>query len=248
MTPLGAGTRSWNSLRTTVVGELLGDVLAGMGTAPVRVVDAGGGTGGFAVPLAAAGHHVTVVDPSPDAMAALRRRAGEQAVSGTVTGVQGDLAGLLEVVDPGTADLLLCHNVLEMVDDPAAALRTVHEALRPGGLVSLLVPSRGGGVLAKTLAGRFAEAAALLDQPVPGGAAGFTPAEVHALVSAAGLTIETTHAVRVFSDLVPGAVLDPDPAGTSALLDLERKVADRPEYFALAGQLHVVARRPDGGS
>ena len=36
---------------------------------PLRVLDLGGGTGGTAVPLAAAGHDVTVVDPSPDALA-----------------------------------------------------------------------------------------------------------------------------------------------------------------------------------
>ena len=36
-----------------------------------RIVDIGGGTGGFAVRLAQQGHVVTVVDPSPDALAAL---------------------------------------------------------------------------------------------------------------------------------------------------------------------------------
>ena len=40
----------------------------------LRVLDLGGGTGGTAVPLAVAGHDVTVVDPSPDALASLRRR------------------------------------------------------------------------------------------------------------------------------------------------------------------------------
>ena len=38
---------------------------------PLEVLDLGGGTGGVAVPLGEAGHHVTVVDPSPDALAAL---------------------------------------------------------------------------------------------------------------------------------------------------------------------------------
>jgi S-adenosylmethionine-dependent methyltransferase len=246
---LSTTARSWSSLRTTVVGELLSDLLAELGPAPLCVVDAGGGTGGFAVPLAAAGHHVTVVDPSPGAMAALRLRAAEQAVIGTVTGVQGDLAGLLDVVPAGGADLLLCHNVLEVVEDVAGALATVREVLRPGGLVSFIVPSRGGAVLARSLAGRFAEAAALLDPAVePGGVVGFTPTELHALVAGAGLSVEVTHAIRVFSDLVPGAVLDGDPAATAALLDLERIVAGRPDYLVLARQLHVVARRPEARS
>ena len=51
------------------------------------------------------------------------------------------------------------------------------------------------------------------------------------------------HGVRVFADLVPGALLDLEPGTTAALLELEQAVADRPEYFPLATQLHVLAQR-----
>ena len=51
------------------------------------VLDIGGGTGGFAVRVAELGHRVTVVDPSPDALAALDRRAREGGVE--VTGRPG---------------------------------------------------------------------------------------------------------------------------------------------------------------
>src|SRR6478736_2414251 len=77
------------------------------------VVDVGGGTGGFAVRVAELGARVTVVDPSPDALAALGRRARELAVD--VTGQQGELSSLLEVTGPESVDLLLCHGVLEVV-------------------------------------------------------------------------------------------------------------------------------------
>jgi S-adenosylmethionine-dependent methyltransferase len=246
---LNASARSWSSLRTTVVGELLSGILDELGPGPLRVVDAGGGTGGFAVPLAAAGHHVTVVDPNPDAMATLRRRYAEHvrglgtdgAAPGSVDAVQGDLDGLLEVVPAGRADLVVCHNVLEVVDDPAAALAAIRAALRPGGLTSLLVAGRGGAVLGRALAGRFGDALALLDRksnPV-----GYSVGELHAELAAAGLAVVATHAVRVFSDLVPGVVLDGDPEATATLLELERAVASRPDFLAIAGQLHVFGRR-----
>ena len=51
------------------------------------------------------------------------------------------------------------------------------------------------------------------------------------------------HGIRVFADLVPGALLDLEPGTTAALLHLERAVADRAEYFPLATQLHVIATR-----
>ena len=56
---------------------------------------------------------------------------------------------------PASADVVLCHGVLEVVDDPAAALATIREVLRPGGTVSLLVAQRTAAVLARAMAGHF---------------------------------------------------------------------------------------------
>jgi SAM-dependent methyltransferase len=217
-----------------------------------RIVDIGGGTGGFAVPLAELGHTVQVIDPSPDALASLDRRARERGVSDRVTGQQGDLSDLSDLVDE--ADLVLCHGVLEMVEDPAASLASIAGVLRPGGHLSLLVAQRHAAVVARAMAGHFQAARELLDD-VPhrpeGGSAGpagrsgrrFTHDEIVDLLVGAGLSPESVHAVRVFADLVPGSLLDLEPGATAALVELEKAVATRPEYLPLAAQLHVVARR-----
>ncbi len=207
-----------------------------------RIVDIGGGTGGFAVRLAEQGHAVTVVDPSPDALAALVRRADEAGVAGLVTGIQGDLADLPDhLTDP--VDLVLCHGVLEVVADPAASLRTIAGVLRPGGLLSLLVAQRHAAVVARAMAGHFHQARALLDDPDQSGKSGrrYTADEVTALLAGAGFTTESVQAVRVFADRVPGSLLDLEPGATAALVDLERAVASRPEYLPLATQVHVLA-------
>ncbi len=210
-----------------------------------RIVDIGGGTGGFAVRLAQQGHVVTVVDPSPDALAALDRRADEAGVADLVTGVLGDLADLESHVgsDP---DAVLCHGVLEVVPDPAAALRTIAGVLRPDGLLSLLVAQRHAAVVARAMAGHFQQALALLDDPQGAGPrAGhrYTADEITALLADAGFTVETTQAVRVFADLVPGSLLDLEPGAAAALVELERAVAGRPEYLPLATQVHLLATR-----
>jgi SAM-dependent methyltransferase len=165
-----------------------------------------------------------------------------------VSAQQGDLSSLLEVTGPATADLVLCHGVLEVVPDPAAALRTITGVLCEGGLLSLLVAQRHAAVVARAMAGHFQQALALLgdrpDDPASGrGGRRYTADEVAALLAAAGFTLEETHAVRVFADLVPGSLLDLEPGATAALVDLERAVAGRPEYLPLATQVHVLAQR-----
>ena len=99
-----------------------------------------------------------MVDPSPDALFALERRAAEAGVDRRVRAVQGDAHGLLDVVDRRAYDAVLCHGVLEYVDDPAEGVRNAVAALRTSGTLSLLAAGRNGAVLARALAGHFAEA------------------------------------------------------------------------------------------
>ena len=92
---------------------------------PPRVLDVGGGSGAWAVPLAKAGCAVAVVDPSPNALAALRRRARDAGVDELVTAVPGDVDTLADVAPVGRADLVLGHGLLEVVDDVSAAVRAL---------------------------------------------------------------------------------------------------------------------------
>ena len=187
--------------------------------AELDIVDVGGGTGGFAVPFAALGHRVTVVDPSPDALAAAQRRAAEVRVA--LTAVQGDAGELASLVGDGAADLVICHSVLEYVDSPAAAMAAIARVLRPGATVSVLAANAVAAVLQRALAGRYAEARQLLATDGAGAPAEgygvtaprrFTLAGLTALIEAAGLRAGDAHGIRVFAGLLPGAEPAPGPA------------------------------------
>ena len=241
-----------DGVRFSLVWDVLGAVVsarvAETGRQALDIVDVGGGTGGLAVPFAALGHNVTVVDPSPDALAAAQRRAAE--AGARLTAVQGEAASLDSVAGPKAADLVICHNVLEYVDSPADAMTAIAAVLRPSATVSVLAANAVAAVLHRALAGRFTEARQLLET---GGAAGtprrFTLPALTALIEGAGLRAGEAHGLRIFSGLVPGALLDSDAGGTGgskgpeALRALEAAAAAAPPLRDIAAQLHLLGRR-----
>lgn len=227
------------------------DPLIGAGTT-LRVLDVGGGSGMFAVPLARLGHEVTVVDPSADALATLSRRAATAGVGDRVRGVQGDGDLLHEVLSATTPsdggyDLALCHSVLEVVDDPAATLREIAGALRTGGQVSVAAANRAGAVLSRALAGHPVEALALLEgrdpteaRTRPTARRRFTPEDLLALVAGAGLRPGPWRGVAVVADLLDAA----SGADQDAVRILELALTDTSPYREVATGLHVLAVRP----
>jgi SAM-dependent methyltransferase len=237
-----------------VVWEVLKEALDRRAKATGRdvldVLDTGGGTGKFAVPVARLGHRVTVVDPSPNALFGLERRVSEAGVADLVRGVQGDAQGLLDVVERDAYDVVLCHGVLEYVDDPAEGVANAVAALRPGGVLSLLGAGLGGAVLARALAGHFTEARTALTDPAGRWGSGdpvprrFTAEQLSRLVGEAGLEVGAVHGVRIFADLVPGVLVDTEPGAVEALLRLEEAAAELPAFHAVATQLHILGEKP----
>jgi S-adenosylmethionine-dependent methyltransferase len=231
-----------------VVAAALRDELAGRaGSAAPRVLDVGGGSGTWAVPLAVEGCEVTVVDPSANALAVLRSRARDAGVADRVRAVQGDVDALADIADG--ADLVLGHGLLEYVDDPAAAVRALATAAVPGGAVSVLVAGRWAAVLSRVVAGRVAEARRLLADPAGRWGPGdpllrrMDTNEVRTLLERdGGLVVEQVRGHRVLADLVPEM---PDGgAGAADLAALEELAADTPPLRDLASRIHVMARRP----
>jgi S-adenosylmethionine-dependent methyltransferase len=234
-----------DGVRSSLIWDVLTAVLAARvaatGRSALDIVDVGGGTGGLAVPFAALGHNVTVVDPSPDALAAAQRRAAE--AGARLASVQGDAASLGGVVGPDAADLVICHNVLEYVEEPAAAMSAIACVLRPAATVSVLASNAVAAVLQRALAGRFTEARAMLIDSQHSDPRRFTLPELTAMLEQAGLRAGEAHGLRVFSGLVPGASLDGDAAAAEALRALEEAAASTPPLRDIAAQLHVLGHR-----
>lgn len=238
-----------SSLRTVVVWDVLRSALAdhqqAIGQDRLDVVDLGGGTGGFAVPLAVLGHQVTVIDPSPDALAALERRAAE--ASTQVAAKQGDLADASGLLGPEFADVVLCHGVLEYVDDPMIGCVNAANLLRPGGIASVLVANQDAAVVGHALSGQINQALAIVqgldrESSPP---RKFTEDQLRQLLTGSGLVVRSTHGVRMLANIVAGSGGDASShsASFNELVTLEGAVSSLPQYRALAAQIHMLAQR-----
>ena len=214
----------------------LAELIPGEGRA-LDIVDLGGGTGGLAAELASKGHLVTVVDPSPDALASLERRAVDAKLTSRITGLQGDASDLVRLAGERSADVVVCHRVLEVVDSPAEALTAMAAVLRPGGVLSLLVSQRHAVVLSQALAGHIALSRRTFADPRR-----FDHDQVIGLVQHAGFTVLASHGIGAIAVHVPEALIDAE--AYAELGALEAEISQDPTFRALAPHVHVFAQAP----
>ena len=60
--------------------------------------------------------------------------------------IQGDITSLSQFED-NTFDMIICHNVLEYIDDKASVIQELVRVLKPGGTLSLAKHNRAGRVM-----------------------------------------------------------------------------------------------------
>ncbi len=124
-------------------------------------------------------------------------------------------------------------------------------ATATGGAVSVLVAGRYAAVLARTLAGRLAEARAVLTDPDGRFGADdalrrrIDAAALREMLEANGaLRVELLQGDGVLDGWVPGAVRDGGPAAARAVAELEGLAAGATPLLDVSARLHALARRP----
>src|SRR5208282_563192 len=178
-------------------------------------LDVGCGTGATAVRLARLGMRVALLDSSPVMLDIAKRTALEAGVADKIIWQIGVATRLTNLVQTRSLDVILCHNVLEYLDDPIAVLRGAARALRDSSaILSVLVRNRAGEVLKAAIqTGDLA-------------------------VAENNLTAE--RGVRVLADYLPSRISR--SADYDRIFELERKLSSRPEYAAIARYTQCFAR------
>src|SRR4030081_3016114 len=115
-------------------------------TRSLLALDLGCGTCAIAVRLARLGLHVTLLDASVPMLDFAKRAAREAGVTGRIALKHGDAAQFANLFQAVSIDVILCHNILEYVDDPCAVLGSAARALRdPSSIISVSVRNQAGG-------------------------------------------------------------------------------------------------------
>lgn len=232
----------WGRIRYRVAAQTLARTCASIGAGPLRVLDVGGGDGSDAAPLAAAGHHVTVLDHSEDLLAQARSRADLSTVCADVDD--------LPCLGLGSFDLVVCHNVVQYRPDTAVLVRLLAGAVADGGALSLMAPNPPAEVLAAAIRrADLHEAAALLDAPTVWThtfgrhVRRVSTAEAVDALRDTGLTDVTHYGIRCVTDFIPDDHRKHEPAFYADLEALELTLCDREPYVRTARIWQLVARR-----
>ena len=135
----------WGRLEFLRTRELLARFLP---APPVTVLDVGGAAGAYALPLAAEGYEVHLVDPVALHVEQASAASAAQPDAPLASAVVGDARAL--PVDDHSADVALLLGPLYHLTDAADRTRALHEArraLRPGGLLAAAAITRFASTL-----------------------------------------------------------------------------------------------------
>jgi S-adenosylmethionine-dependent methyltransferase len=212
-------------------------------------LDLGCGTGATAVRLARLGIHVTLLDTSAEMLDMAKSAAREAGVTAMIALKHGDTSQLASLFLMESFDVILCHNILEYVDDPCAVLRSAARALRdPSSIISVLVRNQAGEVLKAAIQdGDLAATEHNLTaewghESLYGGRVRLFAAEsLQATLRESSLVVTAERGVRVMSDYLPPRISRSDEY--ERILELERKLGRRPEFAAVARYTHCLAHR-----
>jgi S-adenosylmethionine-dependent methyltransferase len=237
----------WGRIRYSVS---IANVQRHINKAPSRVLDVGGGNGLDTLALATQGHSVTLLDLSTEMLAEAERNVEKYGVAERVTFRQADLLAVPSLFPEGAFDLILCHNVLQFVEDVSTTLQAICHPARPGGIVSILGTNRYSEAYRQALQQLNLEAAyASLSASSTYSSTFNTPIHMQAAeelnepLQNARCEVIAQYGVRCLCDYVFDNEIKNDPTFFAQLERLEYAMSDLYPYYLLARLYQVIARK-----
>lgn len=214
------------------------------------VLDAGGGNGLDALALAEKGHRVTLMDPAGEMLAEARRLAGQAGLGRLVTTLQGGLESLSGRFGAARFDALLCHNVIQYLDDVDAALDELLSVLAPGGLLSIISLNRYSESFRRAVQQKDLQAAlealearrfrtVTFDTAIQA----YSAQEIADRLAALGCQVLGQYGIRCVCDYIPDNRLKFEADSFARLEKLELAMSGQHPYNLLGRNFQVIARK-----
>lgn len=224
---------TWDDLLKQMLWKQL-DFAKGM-----KILDFGSGEGDTSAHLSG-WNDVTAVEPSPVML--------ENRAAGRYTQLQGGIE-LVQAMQENAFDMVVCHNVLEYVDDQETYLQDLARVVKPGGYLSLVKHNRAGRVMQMAvLLNDFEMANNLLDGGC-GKSGQFGDIRYYededVLRWLPGFSCEKCWGARTFWDLQQKQECHSDAAWQRSMLALEERVSELPKYQDIAFFHHLLLKKAD---
>jgi ubiquinone/menaquinone biosynthesis C-methylase UbiE len=240
-------------LRTELIWTGLAPFLQQAAT-PHYVLDVGGGTGAFALRLAAQGQRVLLLDPARgmlDLATAKAKRILTGKARENLRVQQGTIMDLRPRQLKNSFTAVLCHNILEYAVGPQQILNRMRELIHEDGFVSVAAANRDAEPLRTAVHQQDPRAALqLVDKTVhPATLFGgyrrvYSLHELVAMLDEAGFSSVAVRGVRVACDFLSQDCLEQQD-GWDAAFALEQTLIARTPHKYLARYLHLLARPRD---
>lgn len=220
---------AWDRLFKRIVWQQMGDISG------KRILDFGSGEG-ITADHFAANNEVVAIEPSEDMLAnAWKDNKYEQIV--------GDVSSLSRFVD-NSFDMIICHNVLEYIDDKKQVITELSRLLKTGGILSLVKHNRAGRVMQMAvLLDDFDKANSLLDGK-DGSASQFGTIRYYDDEDISKwnrkLKLIDTFGIRTFWDLQQNQEKHNSEEWQLKMVQLENRVSKIQEYRDIAFFHHLV--------
>lgn len=223
---------AWERLFKKIVWVQIGDIEG------KKILDFGSGEGITANHFAK-NNDVTAIEPSEEMLSNAWKDYEYTQIVGDVNALSG--------ISDETFDIIICHNVLEYIDDKEAVIKALARVLKKDGILSIAKHNRAGRVMQMAvLLDDFEKANALLDGE-NSMASKFGVIRYYGdkdiLEWESNLVISEVFGIRTFWDLQQNQEKHGDEDWQRKMLQLEMRVAQIPEYRDIAFFHHLLLKK-----
>jgi len=160
--------------------------------------------------------------------------------------VQGSMEALKNLEDD-SFDIVLCHNVLEYVEERADIVKEFARVLKTGGILSIVKHNRNGRIIQSVvLLSDFKHANELLEGK-DGFAQNFGAIKYYEdkdiVKWSENFHINEIHGIRTFWDLQQNQEIQKDVEWQGKMLEIETKVSDMEEFKAISSFHHIILQK-----